>query len=112
MGELVLTKEEIYCYVKKQYGTLPEHLWKKDPESAVLRHQNGKWYAVIMNVKKNVLGLQETGNVDIMNVKCDPEMAGLITQSYGYLPGSVCPHSLHMQCVIRICRFCLCLSFR
>ena len=25
---------------------------------------------------------------------------------------SVCPHSLHMQCVIRICRFCLCLSFR
>ena len=65
MGELVLTKEEIYCYVKKQYGTLPEHLWKKDPESAVLRHQNGKWYAVIMNVKKNVLGLQETGNVDI-----------------------------------------------
>ena len=87
MGEGFLTKEAIYKYVKEQYGTLPEHLWKKDPESAVLRHQNGKWYAVIMNVKKNVLGLQETGNVDIMNVKCDPEMTGLITQSYGYLPG-------------------------
>lgn len=82
-----MTKEEIYCYVKEQYGTLPEHLWKKDPESAVLRHQNGKWYAVIMNVKKNVLGLQETGDVDIMNVKCNPEMTGFITQSYGYLPG-------------------------
>ena len=87
MGEGFLTKEAIYKYVKEQYGTLPEHLWKKDPESAVLRHQTGKWYAVIMNVKKNVLGLQETGNVDIMNVKCDPEMTGLITQSYGYLPG-------------------------
>lgn len=87
MGELVLTKEEIYCYVKEQYGTLPEHLWKKDPQSAVLRHQNRKWYAVIMNVKKNALGLHETGNVDIMNVKCDPELTGLIIQTYGFLPG-------------------------
>ena len=36
-----MTKEAIYQYVKEQYGTTPEHLWKRDPKSAVLRHKNG-----------------------------------------------------------------------
>lgn len=52
-----MRKEEIYEYVKRQYGTVPEHLWVTNPDSAVLRHNNGKWYAVIMNVEKSKLGL-------------------------------------------------------
>lgn len=82
-----MTKEAVYNYVKEQYGTEPEHLWKRDPDSAVLRHKNGKWYAVFMNVGKDKLGLPGDGRVDIMNVKCDPEMSTLLTQTYGFLPG-------------------------
>ena len=47
-----MKREEIFQYVKEQYGTEPEYLWKKDPDSAVLRHKNGKWYAIIMAVEK------------------------------------------------------------
>jgi len=82
-----VNREEIFEYVKKQYGTLPEYLWSSSPDSAVLRHKNGKWYAVIMNVEKSKLGLDENGTVEIMDVKCDPEMAGIIIQTYGFLPG-------------------------
>ncbi len=82
-----MTKEAIYQYVKEQYGTTPEHLWKKDPKSAVLRHKNGKWYAVFMSVDKNKMGIPEDGSVDIMNVKCDPEMTGFIAKTYGLRPG-------------------------
>ena len=82
-----MTKEAIYQYVKEQYGTTPEHLWKKDPKSAVLRHKNGKWYAVFMNVDKNKLGIPEEGSVDIMNVKCNPELTGFIARTYGIRPG-------------------------
>ena len=71
-----MKKEEIFEYVQKQYGTLPEYLWSKLPDSAVLRHKNGKWYAVFM-----------TDLVDIMDVKCDPEMTSMIIQTYGFLPG-------------------------
>ena len=53
-----MKKEEIFEYVQKQYGTLPEYLWSKLPDSAVLRHKNGKWYAVIMTVEKSKLGLE------------------------------------------------------
>ena len=69
-----MKKEEIFEYVKKQYGTVPEYLWAQSPDNAVLRHKNGKWYAVVMSVEKCKLGLEGNEFVDIMNVKCDPEM--------------------------------------
>ena len=50
-----MKKEEIFEYVQNQYGTIPEYLWSKLPDSAVLRHKNGKWYAVIMTVEKSKL---------------------------------------------------------
>ena len=37
--EWIVKKEEIFEYVQKQYGTLPEYLWSKLPDSAVLRHK-------------------------------------------------------------------------
>ena len=82
-----LKRAEIYEYVKKQYGTVPEYLWKESPESAVLRHPNGKWYAVLMQVEKSKLGLEGDTKVDIIDVKCDPDMVGLLTETYGFLPG-------------------------
>ena len=82
-----MKREEIYEYVKKQYGTVPEYLWKESPESAVLRHKNGKWYAVLKQVEKSRLGLEGDTKVDILDVKCDADMGGLLTQTYGFLPG-------------------------
>ena len=82
-----MKREEIFQYVKEQYGTEPEYLWKKDPDSAVLRHKNGKWYAIIMAVEKKTLGLEEDGNIDILDVKCDPDLVGMLIQTYGFLPG-------------------------
>ena len=54
-----MKREEIFEYVKNQYGTVPEYLWETSPKSAVLRHKNGKWYAVLMQVEKSRLGLEE-----------------------------------------------------
>ena len=84
--------EEIFKYVQKQYGTVPEYLWSKSPDSAVLRHKNGKWYAVIMTIEKSKLGLEGKDPVDIMDVKCDPDMTNMIIQTHGFtilLDGSV-----------------------
>lgn len=85
--EKIVKTEEIFEYVQKQYGTVPEYLWSKSPDSAVLHHKNGKWYAVLMRVEKSKLGLDGDGTVDVLDVKCDPEMTGMIIQTYGFLPG-------------------------
>ena len=57
--------------MQKQYGTIPEYLWSKLSDSAVLRHKNGKWYAVIMTVEKSKLGLEGKEPVDIMDMSYD-----------------------------------------
>ena len=85
--EKIVKTEEIFEYVQKQYGTVPEYLWSKSPDSAVLRHKNGKWYAVLMQVKKSKLELEGEGTVDIINVKCEPDMVGVLIETYGFLPG-------------------------
>ena len=82
-----MKREEIFQYVKEQYGTEPEYLWKKDPDSAVLRHKNGKWYAIIMAVEKKILGLEEDGNIDILDVKCDPGRTIGIYAGFRFLYG-------------------------
>lgn len=87
-----MLREEILSYVKKEYGTNPEHLWKSYPEYEVLRHQpqpgekKAKWYGLIMKVMRSTLGIEGRGYVDILNVKCNPEMMGLLQMSKGYLP--------------------------
>ena len=85
--EKIVKTEEIFEYVQKQYGTVQEYLWSKSPDSVVLRHKNGKWYAVFMTVEKSKLGLEGNDLVAIMDVKCDPEMTSMIIQTYGFLPG-------------------------
>ena len=85
--EKIVKTEEIFEYVQKQYGTVPEYLWSKSPDSVVLRHKNGKWYAIFMKVEKSKLGLEGNDLVAIMDVKCDPEMTSMIIQTYGFLPG-------------------------
>ena len=65
--------------VQKQYGTVPEYLWSKSPDSVVLRHKNGKWYAVFMTVEKSKLGLEGNDLVAIMDVKCDPGATQALT---------------------------------
>ena len=81
-----MKRDKIFEYAKKQYGTIPEYLWKASPNSAVLRHTNGNWYAIVMRVEKFRLGLEEDGFVDILNVKCNADMIGVLTQTSGFLP--------------------------
>ena len=78
-------RDEIFDYVRDTYNTIPEYLWEKTPDAAVLRHlSNKKWYAVIMNVKKDRLGLKGNGTIDIIDLKCEPEMIGSLVQKDGF----------------------------
>lgn len=69
------------------YGTEPEYPWENSPDNAVLRNMmSGKWYAIIMRVKRQILGLDGDGFVDVMNVKCDPILVGSLRMENGFLP--------------------------
>ena len=70
-----------------QYGSAPEHPWTTYPEYVVLRHQSGgKWYALVMNVPEERLGLRGAGIRWVLNVKSDPLYIQGLLQRKGFLP--------------------------
>ncbi len=73
-------------YALNEYGTSAEYPWESAPEYAVLRHGNGKWYAVIMNISPSKLGINGERLIDVMNVKCDPFLLGTFLSRDGYFP--------------------------
>ena len=82
-------RDELIACVKKKYKASPEYLWLRYPDYAVFRHSdNRKWFALIMGVPRNKLGLEGTEVVDILNVKMgDPLLADLLSRQSGYLRG-------------------------
>lgn len=80
-------REIILAYGKKKYQSEAEYLWESTPDAAVLRHKdNRKWYALVMKVNRARLGLCGEGEVDILNVKCDPDMVMMLQGAKGFLP--------------------------
>lgn len=87
MAKNTVTRQDIFRYAEEAYGTEPEYLWESTPTAAVLRHRtNRKWYAAVMEVQRERLGLSGAGTVDVLDVKCDPLLIGSLLQSKGFLP--------------------------
>ena len=74
-------------YMQDTYGTEAEYLWADSPDSAVFRHPaSRKWYAIIMGVLPERLGLSGEQTLDVMNVKCSTIMIGSLLSTKGFLP--------------------------
>lgn len=82
-----MIREDIYSYVRDRYGTKPVFPWKRDAESAVLKHKtNKKWYAVLMEIPGQRIGLDTESLVSVMNVKCEPDMVASLNHQSGFAP--------------------------
>ena len=82
-------RNSVLEYVAKKYSSVPEYLWRRFPNYAVLRHiDNNKWYAVIMDVPKNKLGITGNERINILNVKLDDPMErDMLIGQEGYFMG-------------------------
>ena len=81
----MITRADILAYAKENYDTDPERLWAKYPEYEVLRHRNNqKWYAILMNVPGNKLGLESDDVIDILDIKCEPDMILSLSTQTGF----------------------------
>lgn len=86
--EHISYRDQVLKTAAELYHTEPERLWAKYPGHLVLRHSsNKKWYALIMNIPREKLGLDGEGGVDILDIKADPVMAGSFLHNPGILPG-------------------------
>lgn len=81
------TRADILKYALDNYNTKSEHPWEKYPDSEILRHgRNKKWYALIMDISGKKVGLESDEIIDIMNVKCNPDMVLALSSQKGFFP--------------------------
>ena len=57
--ETILNQEKLEKYIQNNYSAEPDYPWVKYPDYEVFRHtSNKKWFALIMEIPKDKLGLQ------------------------------------------------------
>ena len=73
--------------IKEKYGDEPEFEWEKFPGFATFRNKDSKkWYGIIMNLDKSKLDKNSTGEVEIIDIKLDPNEIEYLLKQDGFYP--------------------------
>lgn len=68
-----MTRKGFTEYILNNYVTNEEKPWADSSEFSVFRHlSNKKWFAIIMPVAADKFGLDHGGEVEVVNLKCEP----------------------------------------
>lgn len=79
-----MNRKQVLDYIREEYGILPDYPFLKSPEHAVFRHKRSrKWFGLLMKVPGSKLGLSQDFPVDVLNVKCDPELIPVLRSQPG-----------------------------
>lgn len=82
-----MNRNELTQFIKKYYNIEPDNPWQKYPNYRVFRHNgNNKWFALIMDIPKQKIGLRGTDIIDVVNLKCDPALIGSLLAEPGFFP--------------------------
>ncbi len=70
-----MTRKEFEELVLDTYGVSADYPFEEDFETGVFRHRDsGKWFAIAMNISYCKLIPKREGSVDVLNLKCAPEV--------------------------------------
>lgn len=81
-----MTKDELTRHIYEQYHIVPDHPFTRYSKHSVFRHDNGKWFCLLMSISGNKLGLADDKMVDIINIKVRPEFVGSLLTMPEFLP--------------------------
>ena len=80
-------RERITQYIQDTYGSQAEYLWADSPGNAIFRHPaSKKWYAALMRVLPEKLGLAGEETLNVMDIRCSTIMIGSLLSTQGFLP--------------------------
>ncbi len=83
-----MNRTKLDKFITEIYGAKAEFLWASAPTFAVYRHENNKkWFAVIMDIPKEKLGIKSEGKISVVNLKCDPLLIGSVLKEEGIHKG-------------------------
>ena len=78
----------LLSYVKERYGDSMEFLWERLSDNAVLRRKdNQKWYAAMLPVRGDRIGLQTKEIVEIIDLRLEPDEMEATIDRRSFFPG-------------------------
>ena len=61
--------------INQKYDVIPEFLWTTSPNHGIFRNvRNNKWFGIIMNIDKSKIISEETGEIEVLNLKLDDDV--------------------------------------
>ena len=82
-----MTRNEFISFVKDFYGLDYDCPFEDDLDTWVFRHpDNKKWFALVMTIKKRKLRIDSDESIDVVNLKCAPEIMDDLYFESGIFP--------------------------
>lgn len=82
-----MDRKACIAYISHTFHVQPDYPFEGDFSSAVFRcPENRRWFALLMEVSPDRLGLKGTEPVLILNIKTDPLLIGSLLKQEGFLP--------------------------
>lgn len=82
-----MNRAELESYILETYNAETDRPWAKYPNFQVFRHSGSKkWFALVMDLPRQRLGLEGEGTVEAVNLKCGPLLAGSLRAEPGFFP--------------------------
>ena len=82
-----MTRNELALHIKNYYKIEYDCPFEDEFDAWVFRHpDNKKWFALIMRIKKCKLGFNSDEYIDIVNLKCAPEIMDDLYLESGVFP--------------------------
>lgn len=70
-----MTRKEFEELVLEKYNVSADYPFENDFVTGAFRHRGSKkWFALAMNIGRKKLGLKGEGQIDVVNLKCAPEV--------------------------------------
>lgn len=77
----------VFVHCRTSYGCAPEYLFDASPDCAVFRRQDTKkWFAVVMKIKRDRLGLDCEGECEIVNLHAKADTVPALIDNKAIFP--------------------------
>ena len=82
-----MTRQEFTAHIEDFYGIKYDCPFEDDFDTWVFRHLDSKkWFALVMTIKKEKLGFESDEYIDVVNLKCAPEIMDDLWRENGIFP--------------------------
>lgn len=82
-----MTRDELALHIKTRYNIEYDFPFEDEFDAWAFRHSdNKKWFALVMRIKKCKLGIDSEEYIDVVNLKCAPEIMDDLYFENGIFP--------------------------